>query len=173
MQINLACETINSMKSQKGNVLVLVLGGLAVIFAAGMIYFYLQIPKGQPVENISNYTKTIPDSKPVDETASWKTYTNSTLGFSIKYPPDKNFIVSSGKSDDIFIMVPRSDYGLAIRKIGDSRGLGAKSLALEGIANSGTETNRKRVTSSDYTFNPVTIAGENGIQVVGPTPSYS
>jgi len=78
--------------NQKGNILVLVFGGVAVLALALAGYFYLQIPKGESV-NVGNYTKTIPDSKPVDPTANpdsigvnWKTYTNTVSNYSVKYP---------------------------------------------------------------------------------------
>lgn len=74
------------MKPQKGSALIFVLGGLAVIFAAGMLYFYLQN------KQLTNQTQTpVPPSqttqltKPVDETANWKTLI-SVYGYSIKYP---------------------------------------------------------------------------------------
>ena len=83
------------MKSRRGNVLVLLLGGLAVIFAALAGYFYLQIPKSinsQRPDSISS----IPDSKPTDETvyteaarsANWKTYINDEYKYEMKYPRD-------------------------------------------------------------------------------------
>ncbi len=73
------------MKKQQGNILVILLGSSLVIALALAGYFYFQSQLGQPIEkNKPNYTKTIPDSKPVDETANWKTYTGKH--FSFKYP---------------------------------------------------------------------------------------
>ncbi len=49
-----------------------------------------------------------------DKTAGWKTYTNSVMGFSVKYPPDKNFRISGDQIKSVFVMVPSSDYGFVV-----------------------------------------------------------
>ncbi len=55
--------------------------------AAVLVYFaFLKKPGEVAVSPTPTVTKTV-TPRP-DETANWKTYTNQTLGFSIKYPQD-------------------------------------------------------------------------------------
>jgi len=72
---------------QKGFALPLALAGLllTILVAAGGYFFYQS--KTKPVQNTSNpQDSTQPQIK--DETANWKTYTNSEYKYSFKYPPE-------------------------------------------------------------------------------------
>ena len=91
------------MNSKKGNILLIVISGIALvaIITAGYLYWQNQkFTQGQPIEKGNpNYTKQIPDAKPKDasreptgsaEMANWKTYINRIYNFSVKYPKGWN-----------------------------------------------------------------------------------
>lgn len=97
---------------QKGNALIFLLVGIFVIAIAGGAYYLgrLTTPKTLsvpvPISQTSQSTP-IPSSTStlVDETANWKTYTNSKYGFSFKYPDDLSFTPSNNtdKSSEVEI----------------------------------------------------------------------
>lgn len=74
---------------QKGQLGIFVLLGVILIFGVVSGAFYLgrvSTPQSQPQNSITT-SQTTPTSTPVtDETANWKTYTNSQYNFSLKYP---------------------------------------------------------------------------------------
>lgn len=160
------------MIKQKGNIFLLLAAFIAFIFVASASFYAGQkfFEMKYKITNlaVSENTQTPTENK----TANWKTYTNNRLGFSVSYPGDKNFETHENKEDEVFIMMPQSDYGLVIRKIENSRGLSLRDAAMEAIVNSSTEVDGKRVTPHDYIFTPITVANKDGIEVSGPTPSY-
>lgn len=80
---------------QKGQTQILILAGIIILLAITGGIFYLgriTTPKPQP----QNMVISSPQLSPTpDETANWKTYTNSTYGYSFKYP--QNFLSSELK----------------------------------------------------------------------------
>lgn len=82
------------VRSSKGNIVVLVLIIFGLAASATAFYFYQksQIPNPSPAvtsnSETSNKPKPITPSTPIDETANWKTFTNSQWKYSFKYPAD-------------------------------------------------------------------------------------
>lgn len=72
---------------QKGFAPIIVIIGILVIAAltGGAYYLGTQKPPA-PTPVINQRSKATPTT--VDETADWKTYTNTLIGFALKYPPD-------------------------------------------------------------------------------------
>lgn len=80
---------------QKGQVQVLILAGIVLTIAlAGGIFYLGRISAPKPQNVITSSPQ--PSPAPTDanrepngsaETANWKTYTNTKIGFQIKYPP--------------------------------------------------------------------------------------
>src|SRR5438270_242676 len=76
--------------NRKGSAILLVAIGLALVFVAGASFYagykYLQL-QGQIATDLKEQNSITPvGTKPVDQTANWKTYTSKTMGFEIKYP---------------------------------------------------------------------------------------
>lgn len=86
----------NPILNQKGNFLLIIgiIVLLLVIGAGG--YFLYQKQVNKPVATQVSYPTPSPTS---DETANWKTYTNTQYGYSIKYPPTIAF-----KSDRFYLV---------------------------------------------------------------------
>ena len=78
----------------------LVVGVVAVLIVGVGYWVWIQKPIQLPM--VSQHT-----SASVDKTASWKTYTNATYGYHIKYPLDWKVsaasVVSNGKDQEIWI----------------------------------------------------------------------
>lgn len=104
------------MTNQKGFAPILIVFVVAVLAFGGYYYFGVQkAKKSEPVQQ----AKTIQVAPEVDETTSWKTYTNTKFGFSFKYPPNLkeengckdptncsiNSFVGPGKGPNNFIYV--------------------------------------------------------------------
>lgn len=82
---------------QKGQVLIFLLVGILIIAGIGGA-FYLgrqTTPKSSTIPAVTSQTPQ-PTPSPSDETANWKTYTNSKLGYAIKYPAEKFIDCSIG-----------------------------------------------------------------------------
>lgn len=83
------------------NKISIILGVLLLVAASAAGYFYWQ---GQQYQNqpIVQYVSPTPTSVPTtqDETVNWKTYSNSKLGFELKYPP--GWFVAEN-SDNVYI----------------------------------------------------------------------
>ncbi|MBI2597382.1 hypothetical protein HYW41_04455 [Candidatus Daviesbacteria bacterium] len=89
---------------QKGSALIFLLVGVLVIIVAGGAFYLGKLtlrqnssgqttPKPSSVTAVQPTPQTTPVSSPSDETANWKTYTDTQLGFSLKYP--EGWIVES------------------------------------------------------------------------------
>lgn len=85
------------MKS-KGNILLPIISAvalIAIVIAGYLFYQNQQLQKNNaPANSIPNSNTTnpkFPNTPPQDETANWKIYTNSELGFKIKYPDTMYF----------------------------------------------------------------------------------
>ncbi|KKR81460.1 MAG: hypothetical protein UU73_C0001G0060 [Candidatus Daviesbacteria bacterium GW2011_GWA1_41_61] len=78
------------MSNQKGlSIIFVLLGVIAVIGSAVGVYFIgkSQLPKSQTQnQSISQTPQPAPVISSSDETANWKTYTNTEIGFKVKYP---------------------------------------------------------------------------------------
>lgn len=81
--------------------MILLLGDLALIFAAGMGYFYWQTQqlKQYPAPTIQHPQPKPPTQSP-DLTANWKTYLNNDYNFSLKYPPEAEFNTTPSTKDN-------------------------------------------------------------------------
>src|SRR3989344_6441471 len=90
---------------KKGFALPVVLVGIIVVVVAGVIIYFLKkiidlpgYPPQQPLQ-ISQATPPAQQSSPTtDETADWKTYSNTQLGIEFKYPPEYQIIKETGKT---------------------------------------------------------------------------
>ncbi len=75
------------MTNQKGSATVILLVALVVVVAAVLTYFtFLKKPGEVAVSPTPMPTATKTATATPDETANWKTYTNTQYGFEIKYP---------------------------------------------------------------------------------------
>lgn len=101
---------------QKGNVLIFLLVGIVVLAAIGGAFYLGRStllrqdfagqatpqPSPSPVATSQVATSPNPNTNPIPngtgETASWKTYTNKKVGFSISYP--ENWILEENPLDD-------------------------------------------------------------------------
>lgn len=76
---------------QKGQILIwIIVGSLLIALAGGAYYLGRSTspkPQATPVVSQTPQPTPSPSSSP-DETANWKTYTNSKYGYSVKYPPN-------------------------------------------------------------------------------------
>ncbi|MCX6719634.1 MAG: PsbP-related protein, partial [Candidatus Staskawiczbacteria bacterium] len=88
------------------------------------VYTFSTDPKVISVFNIiANSISDIKPTIPTDQTANWKTYTNTKYGFSIKYPP--NFSVTeSGRPDEVVLFI-NNDKSINISQIQFGLALGA------------------------------------------------
>ena len=77
-----------------GKLLLLIIAILILIFAGGGAYLALN-SKTKPVPMFPQAVRHLPQLNP-DPTASWKTYTNADLGFSIKHPDSINVDEAEG-----------------------------------------------------------------------------
>ncbi len=115
------------MQNQRGfigvGLLIAILVGLAVLGGGAYYVVHQQSATQTPVENFDNVqtlpttntsTQTknsVPQPKPItpatNNTANWKTYTNATYGYHIKYPSDWKAsaasVVSNGKDQETWI----------------------------------------------------------------------
>ncbi|MEK7186562.1 MAG: hypothetical protein AAB675_04370 [Patescibacteria group bacterium] len=78
-----------------GKLLLLIIAILILIFAGGGAYLALN-SKTKPVPTVSQAVPTSAPTPTPDPTASWKTYTNADLGFSIKHPDSINVDEAEG-----------------------------------------------------------------------------
>src|SRR3989344_5398734 len=87
--------------NQKGfaNIILVVV----IVILVGAVGYFAFVKKSEPVAQqptptpIQTKTST-PTPTTKDETSSWKTYTNSSVGFSFKYPADWK-VSDDGKGD--------------------------------------------------------------------------
>lgn len=119
---------------QRGQILIFVLLGLVMIGFLGVAFYAGKITPKPPSEVVTS----TPSPIPVNETLTWKTYTNAKYGFSFKYDPtselseevgglsptgtiislrSKNFDVA--KSDQSIITDNEKYFELALAKLGD------------------------------------------------------
>lgn len=84
---------------QKGQAQVLILAGIVILLAVAGGIFYLGRITAPKLQNIT--TSPTPQPSPVDETANWKTYTNTKYGYSLKYPPET--ILEEKPGDVVFL----------------------------------------------------------------------
>lgn len=88
---------------QKGQGLILVLIGILVIMVVASGAFYLGRSTARQPQSKSSFVTSSSQQTPspiVDETANWKTYTNTKIGFKIKYPPRYPIpVLPSGRAD--------------------------------------------------------------------------
>lgn len=90
--------------------------GIVIVALVGTVVYFAMGKKSEPVAQkppqtpietpVSSQT---PATTPVDETASWKTYTNTTYGFELKYPADMNAEVKSSQPD-LVVAIAASKY---------------------------------------------------------------
>lgn len=82
-------EVVSPKKSFfSGKLLLLLIAILILILAGGGTYLALALKsKPQPAPIVSKITPTSTPTPTPDPTASWKTYTNTKYGYSLKYPP--------------------------------------------------------------------------------------
>ncbi len=77
------------MTTQKGSATVILLVVLVIVLAGVLVYFaFLKKPGEVAVSLTPTPTPTKTATPTPDETANWKTYTNTRYGFEVKYPSD-------------------------------------------------------------------------------------
>ena len=80
---------------QRGFIPILILVGILVIAVAVSGAYYMgtrkpaTVPSPTPVVTSSSPSDASPAPNGAGETANWKTYTNTKLGYEIKYPQDE------------------------------------------------------------------------------------
>lgn len=113
---------------------------------------------------------------PNAETANWKTYANTKVGYSLKYPSDKRFEVKENESKNtVFIMVEQSDYGLIIKTYANPNTLNADQWIKENFDTryKSVELNGKKVTIGDLKLTNKKVSDQPAVEVrVGDLPSY-
>jgi len=130
--------------NRKNNNLLLIAAGALLLAIIGYLLF----------QNYQLRQKLTPPQPPTaiplsDETANWKTYTNSAYNFSFKYP--QNWKINMDQPNKIYVTSP-TNFALIINyKVkGDSlnivrSGVGAGDLVSKGIVEFGTKTVNKDV----------------------------
>ena len=117
-------ETKSALGGNKGNVSIVfvIIVALATLIAGALGGYYYGISKSQSTttttEKITTTTK-VGATTTATETADWKTYTNSTYGFSFKYPKDWQLKENSGSNTDQAIVSVTSPETL--KKIEDQK----------------------------------------------------
>lgn len=89
--------------NQKGQTGILILAGIVILVALAGGIFYLgrvTAPKPQPQNVVTSSPQ--PSPSPTDETANWKTYTNTKYGYSIKYPSEIKLITSDENAVEFY-----------------------------------------------------------------------
>ncbi len=76
------------MKPARGFAAIIIVAIIALVFGAAATFGYQKFIKKTPAVSQKAETQASPLAS-VDETANWKTYTNSKYGFSLKYPEEK------------------------------------------------------------------------------------
>ncbi|MDO8498477.1 MAG: hypothetical protein Q7S44_01705 [bacterium] len=106
---------------QKGFALIFILVGALVLVGLGGAFYFgkLKFPQtsfpGNPSITVTPQVSPTPTPK-ADETANWKTYTNTKYGYSFKYSPDSNIKEERGRDD---IGLP--DHALITNRLGEIR----------------------------------------------------
>lgn len=79
------------MSTQKGQALIFIILALVAAGFVGIMFYVGKITPKPPPEVVTLTPSPTPSPSPIDETASWKTYTNTKYGFSFKYPNSDNW----------------------------------------------------------------------------------
>ena len=118
--------------NQKGFVLLYILIGILILIgiAGGAYYLWAQeYRRTHPIGPLPIVVpENIPLSRNIDETATWKTYTNTEYGFSIKYP---DFITYKEKLfNDVTFYYKIDDEDILFGKAPDNSS-SAKEIGIE------------------------------------------
>lgn len=117
------------MTAQKGNILPVILVILATVaLVSGIFWWRSSVSISQKACTLE--AKLCPDGSSVgrsgpncefaacptstDKTAHWKTYTNSAMNLSVKYPPDKLFQISGDQTKSVSFITPNTGYGFTV-----------------------------------------------------------
>lgn len=75
--------------STRGNILIVAISSLALIILTITGYFFWQNQQLKNKTPIPTQQPSVPQPvKPINETANWKTYSNTKFGYTFKYPPE-------------------------------------------------------------------------------------
>ena len=85
-------STPPSVNNSSGSKLIPIILGVAAVVIIAIGAYTLGAKQSQPVVQNSIQTTPIPSPTPIDETANWKTYTNTKYGFLIKYPMSWSYL---------------------------------------------------------------------------------
>ena len=83
----------------------IIIGAVIVLIAAGGGYWWWQ-NKAKVAVPVTSQQATPSQSVTADETAGWKTYTDSQYGFSFKYPA--SFALSVGTDPNVITLLGQS-----------------------------------------------------------------
>ena len=98
--------------NKNGNILVVLFGAVALVSLSLAAYFYLQNQNLQKPKIETAILQPILSPVVRDEKTSWKTYTNTKIGFSVQIPQDE-VVTESGQNND-WISVYFQKLGLTI-----------------------------------------------------------
>jgi hypothetical protein len=141
--------TYEGRKPQKPSNLLLILMILVIVGLVGYGGYYLGIQTNKPVSQyvapspLTITTNPTPTAS-VDPTAGWKTYSNSTYGYQVKYPPNlsvkENTIVQSVQftsQDTVYIEIIKEpqtkNFNSVSEYLGEGNGLMLKSRIIGDI----------------------------------------
>lgn len=133
---------------------------IVIVILVGAVGYFAFVKKSEPIAQQSTPTPVATQTKtsvptPKDETVNWKTYSNQTLGFSIKYPQGWRMaqcgtncvgLGPQNKPEDIAISINILQYPMSEAKA---------YLPVLSINNGITE--EKSVTIGDVQWNRVTV----------------
>lgn len=100
------------MSKKRGNALAPFLIGASVVafFIAGFIFWQTRQNSGQP---IGPYTPAASESKTPTTDTSWANYRNDQLGFSLDFPKEKDFVITTAQNKVSFF-VPFTENGFSV-----------------------------------------------------------
>ncbi|MEK7517821.1 MAG: PsbP-related protein [Patescibacteria group bacterium] len=108
-QASQAQQSVNptsaSVNNYGGSKLIPIILGIGAVVIIAIGAYTLGTKQSQPVVQNSVQATPIPSPTPVDETANWKTYTNTKYGFSLKYPND--WFSNNCEGNEVLLLDPK------------------------------------------------------------------
>ena len=162
-------------KSFKFLVLVLVVVGMAIVGYFASAYYFTLWPFEVSVAPVPTFTPRPSSAVKVEDTSTWKIYTNVQYGFSFKYPGDWEIKESTWSDNSYVIEIEDKNHsfyidiagtvipGLTVRIIKDTFGGDIDKFIIDEKIDLSNVTEKKQIT----------ISGVSGYSVKSETPPAS